>query len=52
MERAQLARLGLVEPLVEYRLRCSTNRAPALTVYVAGPHALTCWSGVCYLFAR
>jgi hypothetical protein len=52
MERQQLARLGLVEPLVEYRLLCSTNRAPALTVYVGGAHALTCWGGVCYLLAR
>jgi hypothetical protein len=33
-------------------LLCTTNRTPALTLYLAGPHALTCWSGVCYLLAR
>lgn len=46
------ANLGLGEPIVEFRLRCTTSRAPSLTLYVAGPHALTCWSGVCYLLAR
>ncbi len=43
---------GLAGPIVEYQLQCATNRSPALTVYVAGSHALTCWSGVCYLLAR
>jgi hypothetical protein len=46
------ASLGLAGPIVEYQLQCATNRAPALTVYVAGSHAVTCWSGVCYLLAR
>jgi hypothetical protein len=45
-------RLGLTEPIVEYQLLCATNRTPALTIYVAGAHALTCWSGVCYLLVR
>jgi hypothetical protein len=44
--------LGLAGPIVEYQLQCATPRTPALTVYVAGSHALTCWSGVCYLLAR
>jgi len=42
------AGLGLAGPIVEYQLQCATNRSPALTIYVAGGHALTCWSGVCY----
>jgi hypothetical protein len=46
------AHLGLAEPIVEYQLLCATPRTPALTVDVAGPHAVTCWSGVCYLLAR
>lgn len=46
------AGLGLAGPIVEYQLQCATMRTPALTVYVAGSHALTCWSGVCYLLAR
>jgi hypothetical protein len=44
--------LGLAGPIVEYQLQCAIPRTPALTVYVAGSHALTCWSGVCYLLAR
>jgi hypothetical protein len=52
LDRERTARLGLAEPIVEYRLLCTTNRTPALTLYLAGPHALTCWSGVCYLLAR
>ncbi|HEX3482067.1 MAG TPA: hypothetical protein VHT91_43935 [Kofleriaceae bacterium] len=44
--------LGLAGPIIEYQLQCATNRTPALIVYVAGSHALTCWSGVCYLLAR
>jgi hypothetical protein len=46
------AGLGIAEPIVEYQLLCVTNRTPSLTLYVAGPHAVTCWSGVCYLLAR
>jgi hypothetical protein len=46
------AGLGLAGPIVEYQLQCATHRTPALIVYVAGSHALTCWSGVCYLLAR
>jgi hypothetical protein len=46
------ARLGLAGPIVEYRLLCTTNRTPSLTLYVAGLRAATCWSGVCYLLTR
>jgi hypothetical protein len=46
------AGLGLADPVVEYQLQCATSPTPALIVYVAGSHALTCWSGVCYLLAR
>ncbi|HEX7842611.1 MAG TPA: hypothetical protein VF469_34295 [Kofleriaceae bacterium] len=46
------ATLGLTEPVVAYQLLCATNRTPPLLLYVAGPHAVTCWSGVCYLLAR
>ena len=48
----QAASLGLGEPIVEYQLSCASNRTPALTLYVAGNRAVTCWSGVCYLLAR
>jgi hypothetical protein len=46
------ADLGLVDPIVEYRVSCTTGRSPTLTCYVGGGHALTCWGGVCYLLTR
>lgn len=46
------AGLGLTGPITEYQLQCATSRIPALTLYVAGNHAVSCWSGVCYLLAR
>ena len=46
------AGLGLAGAIVEYQLQCATSRTPALTVYVAGSRAVTCWSGVCYLLER
>ena len=52
LDRARAAQLGLAEPIVEYRLLCTTNRTPALTLYLAGDRAVTCWGGVCYLLAR
>ena len=52
LDRERTSRLGLDGAIVEYRLLCTTNRTPALTLYLAGPHAVTCWSGVCYLLAR
>lgn len=45
------APLGLVEPVVEYRLSCGLGRTLPLTFYVGGGRALTCWSGVCYLLS-
>jgi hypothetical protein len=52
LERDRAAHLGLAGPLIEYRLTCGLGRTLPLTVYVAGAHALTCWSGVCYLLAH
>ena len=52
IEPARAAQLGLADPLVEYKLTCGLGRTLPLTVYLAGAHALTCWSGVCYLLAR
>lgn len=55
LDRDRGADLGLADPVVEYRLACGiggTGRAPPLTCYVSGAHALTCWSGVCYTLAR
>ncbi|TMQ17358.1 MAG: hypothetical protein E6J91_10365 [Deltaproteobacteria bacterium] len=46
------AGLGLREPIVEHQLLCVTSRTPALTIYVGGPRAVTCWSGVCYVLGR
>jgi hypothetical protein len=45
------AQLGLVEPIVEYRLSCGLGRTLPLTFYLGGS-ALTCWSGVCYVLSR
>lgn len=53
--RDRAAGFGLAAPIVEYDLACGlggTGRTPPLTVYVGGAHALTCWSGVCYLLVR
>jgi hypothetical protein len=50
--RDRPASLGLADPIIEYRLSCATATAPGLTLYLAGAHALTCWSGVCYLLSR
>jgi hypothetical protein len=50
--RERAASLGLVDPVVEYRLSCGLGRTLPLTFYVGGAHALTCWSGVCYVLAR
>ena len=55
LARDRAAGLGLTDPAIEYRLICGragTGRTPPLTVYYGGDHALTCWSGVCYLLAR
>lgn len=52
LARDRALRLGLVDPLIEYRLTCGLGRTLPLTFYVGGAHALTCWSGVCYLLAR
>lgn len=52
LAKGRAADLGLAEPIVAYQLLCTTNRNPALTLYVAGSHAVTCWSGVCYRLAR
>jgi hypothetical protein len=52
LARDRAIRLGLADPMIEYRLTCGLGRTLPLTFYVAGAHALTCWSGVCYLLAR
>ncbi|HWU88211.1 MAG TPA: hypothetical protein VN253_13080, partial [Kofleriaceae bacterium] len=54
IDRARAAALGLTDSLIEYRLTCADleKRAPALTIYVAAAHALTCFGGVCYVLAR
>jgi hypothetical protein len=60
LPRDRAASLALGEPIVEYQLSCAgrpggvagNGRTPPLTCYVAGDHAVTCWSGVCYLLAR
>lgn len=51
IDRPRLQQLGLSEPLVEYRLSCldPQSRTPALTLYVANAHALTCFGGACYV---
>jgi hypothetical protein len=51
---AGVLRHGFTDPLVEHRLSCTdpVRRAPSLTVYVANAHALTCYSGICYVLAH
>jgi hypothetical protein len=50
----RMLRLGFTDPLVEHRLSCTdpVRRAPSLTVYVANAHALTCYSGICYVLVH
>ncbi len=48
----QAASLGLTAPILEYQLTCLAGTAPGLTLYLSGPRAVTCWTGVCYLLAR
>jgi hypothetical protein len=51
--RATTARFGLGDGLIEYTFSCNgTTRTPPLTLFIAGPHAMTCFAGVCYLLAR
>ena len=51
--RKQAREFGLTDPLVEYQLSCAgTNRVPPLVMFVAGPRALTCFGGTCYLLQR
>jgi hypothetical protein len=45
-------RLGLGPSIVEYRITCATGSAPGLTLYLGGAHAVTCFTGVCYLLGR
>ena len=51
IDRPRLLSLGFADPLVEYKLSCldPQGRTPALTLYVANAHALTCFGGVCYV---
>jgi hypothetical protein len=54
IDRPRVLALGLTDPLVEYKLSCLDleRRTPALTLYVANAHALTCFGGVCYVLVR
>ena len=45
------AGLGLGARVAEIRLLCQNKRSPPLTMVVDGKHALTCWSGACYLLS-
>jgi hypothetical protein len=42
---------GLGDSIAEFRLSCQDykTRTPALTIYVGNAHAMTCFSGACYL---
>ena len=52
---ADRADLALVTDIVEFALSCGpddgSSRVPPLSLFVAADHAVTCWSGVCYLLA-
>ena len=45
---------GLLDPVVEYRLSCKDfrTRVPALTIFVGGTTAMTCFGGACYMLKR
>jgi hypothetical protein len=52
-------RYGLPGSVVEFKSVCSARRedgkltlTPILTIYVGAEHAMTCFSGVCYLMAK
>jgi hypothetical protein len=50
--RDRLKKLGVDDSLVEFKLQCTKRETPELTVFVGGAHAMTCWTGVCYVLAR
>ena len=54
IDRAGMLRLGLTDPLVEYKLTCQypEYRTPVLTVYIANSHALTCHVNICYVLVH
>jgi hypothetical protein len=53
LHRQQARKFGLTDELVEYQLSCpGTNRIPPLVIFVAGPRAITCFGGTCYLLQR
>ena len=54
IDRARVLALGFTDPLAEHRLTCqdSEHRTPALTLYISGARALTCFGGVCYVLVR
>ncbi len=52
-------RFGLPSSLTEFKFVCNDRRedgrltlTPILTIYQGGEHAMTCFSGVCYLLTR
>ncbi len=45
------ASFGMTSDILEFRLTCRERGTP-LIVWVGGKHAMTCFSGVCYLMKR
>jgi hypothetical protein len=51
--RQAAQQFGIAAEVDEFRLSCQgQSRIPPITIYVSGAHAMTCFSGVCYLLAR
>jgi len=45
------ASFGMTSDILEFRMTCSDRGTP-LIIWVGGKHAMTCFSGACYLMKR
>lgn len=45
------AAFGMTSDILEFRMTC-TDRGTPLIIWVGGKHAMTCFSGACYLLKR
>jgi hypothetical protein len=48
---SKAAAFGMTSDILEFRLTCADRGTP-LIIWVGGSHAMTCFSGACYLLKR
>jgi hypothetical protein len=48
---SKAAAFGMTSDLLEFRMTCADRGTP-LIIWVGGKHAMTCFSGACYLMKR